>query len=73
MDLYGQAHIAKTLNDQKNIERNYWRIFRELEEANKTIEKLKAENNKLKEAAKKKPAAPKKAAPKKISVAVDDE
>ena len=55
MNLYGQAQIAKTLNDQKNIERNYWRIFRELEEANKTIEKLESENKKLKESAKKAP------------------
>jgi len=44
MDLYGQAALAKTLNDQKNIERNYWRIFRELEEAKKTIGKLETEN-----------------------------
>ena len=49
MDLYGQAGLAKTLNDQKNIERNYWRVFRELEEAKKTIEGLKADNAKLTE------------------------
>ena len=52
MNLYGQAQLAKTLNDQKNIERNYWRIFRELEEAKRTIVDLEAENKKLKEAAK---------------------
>lgn len=49
MNLYGQAQIAKVLNDQKNIERNYWRIFRELEEATKTIETLEADNAKLRE------------------------
>lgn len=49
MNLYGQSGIAKTLNDQKNIERNYWRIFRELEEAKKTIDGLKADNAKLTE------------------------
>lgn len=59
MNLYGQAQLAKTLNDQKNIERNYWRIFRELEEAKRTITSLEAENKKLKEAAKKpKPKKP---------------
>lgn len=47
MNLYGQAKLAKTLNDQKNIERNYWRIFKELEEAKKTIGKLETENVKL--------------------------
>ena len=47
MNLYGQAQLAKTLNDQKNIERNYWRIFRELEEAKKTIDSLKINNVKL--------------------------
>ena len=49
MNLYGQAQLAKTLNDQKNIERNYWRIFRELEEAKKTIDSLKTNNVKLTE------------------------
>lgn len=59
MNLYGQAQLAKTLNDQKNIERNYWRIFRELEDAKKTIVSLEAENKKLKETAKKtKPKKP---------------
>jgi len=61
MNLYGQAQLAKTLNDQKNIERNYWRIFRELETANKTIDRLEAENKKLKET--KKSIKPKKIVP----------
>lgn len=49
MNLYGQARLSKTLNDQKNIERNYWRIFRELEEAKKTVGKLEIENAALTE------------------------
>ena len=49
MNLYGQAQLAKTLNDQKNIERNYWRIFRELEEAKKTIDRLETDNAELTE------------------------
>ena len=44
IDLYGQAKMAKAMNDQKNVERNYWRIFRELEEAKKTIDKLETDN-----------------------------
>jgi len=55
MNLYGQAQLTKTITDQKNIERNYWRIFSELEEANKKIKTLEAENKKLKESAKKVP------------------
>lgn len=49
MNLYGQSGLAKAMNDQKNIERNYWRIFRELEEAKKTIDGLEADNAKLSE------------------------
>ena len=67
MNLYGQAQLAKTLNDQKNIERNYWRIFRELEEAKRTIVDLEAENKKLKEAAKNTKAKKTSSAPKKES------
>ena len=76
MNLYGQAQLAKTLNDQKNIERNYWRIFRELEEAKKTIDKLDADNTKLTEevkALKAKPSPAKKPAKKKVAEPVVDE
>ena len=52
MNLYGQAHLGKQIEDQKNVESNYWRIFRELEEAKKTIANLEAENKKLRESAK---------------------
>lgn len=52
MNLYGQAQLTKHLKDQKVVERNYWRIFRELEEAKKTIIVLETENKKLKEGTK---------------------
>lgn len=55
MNLYGQSALAKHMNDSKNIERNYWRVFKQLEASKKRVEELEEqvvalteENKKLK-------------------------
>ena len=77
MDLYGQAALAKHINDSKNIERNYNRVLKELEASNRRVEELEekvaelTEENKKLKATKKKTTTRKKKATKTDTVAKD--
>ena len=69
MDLYGQSALAKHMNDSKNIERNYWRVFKELEASKRRVAELEGKVVDLTEENKKlKASKPKKSNKKVVSV-----